>query len=229
MIPIDTTKTKIVILADTSGSMSVMGSTPQTKINDFVREQKGDVLVDVWTFNTDCTNIYKNVKSSEFNILSTDLSPDGSTALYSSACKVIDKTGEDLLNMTDYRPGFVIFVIFTDGEENASRDIYRGEAGRQLLKSKIEHQQTVYNWTFFFLGANIDAINVGSNIGIQPELCINYTGSSAGCRNVFDSASNAVSRLRSSNPTDDRQTSIQRSGFTNNERIESMIVSGKHE
>jgi hypothetical protein len=221
-IPLDSTKTKIVILADVSGSMESMGSIPQIKINEFVKEQKGDVLVDVWTFNERCKNIYTNIKSSDFNLLSTDLKPDGSTALYESACTVIDRTGDLLKEMKEYRPGFVIFVIFTDGMENASTGIYSGESGRILLKQKIEHQQTKYNWTFFFLGANIDAIGTGESIGIQPELCINYQSSKDGCNNVFRSASNAVSRLRSTNPSCDKSTSVKFAAFTDCERYESM-------
>jgi len=67
--------------------------------------------------------------------------------------------------MTDVRPGKVLIVVLTDGEENASQGIYSGENGRKLLFEKINHQKEIYNWVFFFMGTNIDAINTGKNIG----------------------------------------------------------------
>ena len=213
-ISIDNSKTKIVILADTSGSMASMGSTPRKKINDFIKEQTGDVTVDMWVFSDSCNQIYKNIKSNEFNLNSHDLQTNGSTSLYQSACYVIDVTGDDLAKMIEYRPGHIIFVIFTDGEENASTGIYQGENGRLLLKQKIEHQQEVYKWTFFFLGANIDAIHTGESIGISRQTCINYSADIKGCENVFRSASNAVTRLRSND---------KHVAFTDEERSSSVM------
>ena len=88
--------------------------------------------------------------------------------------------------------GKVIIIILTDGEENASTGEYHGEEGRKRVAEMIKHQQDVYNWRFYFLGANIDAITVGKTLGINANTCINYTPSAMGCTNVMHSASQPV-------------------------------------
>ena len=216
--------THIVIIEDKSGSMASMGNIPMEKVNNFIKEQTGDnVLVDVWTFNQTHYMICEDKKPSDVNITMDDVKPSGGTALYQSIGNIIDITGKKLSLKTDIRPAHVIFVIFTDGDENESRGEYKGESGRIKVKKMIEHQQDVYNWTFFFLGSNIDAINTGEGIGISRQTCINYSSNSKGYDNVFKSASQAVTRLRSVNPND-RSEAINMSRFSDMERTECVEI-----
>jgi hypothetical protein len=213
-------ETHIVLVSDISGSMSSMGNIPCNELNKLIKEQKGDVTFDCWSFNDEHKLLFQDLNASEANI--SDLVPSGGTALYGSLGYIIDKTGEKLANMPqDSRPKKVMIVIYTDGEENSSKDEYKGENGRLLVKSKIEHQQSVYSWVFMFLGSNIDAEKNGTSIGITSQTCINYTSSQKGYTAVFRSASQAVDRLRSVAP-EDRSEIIKRVAFTDEEKEESI-------
>ena len=220
MVTLDYNKTHMVIVADISASMSSMGNIPSIKLNEFLQEQKGDVTVDGWIFNDNYRLLFEDVKASEAVI--ENLRPYGGTALYSSLGHIIDKTGEKLANITDVRPGRVIFVIYTDGQENESKDEYYGEAGRLLVKSKIEHQQSVYSWVFMFLGSNIDAEENGMSIGITRQTCINYKSSENGYDAVFRCASQAVDRFRNIDPLANHNDVIKHVAFTDNDRFSSM-------
>jgi hypothetical protein len=88
-------------------------------------------------------------------------------------------------------PEKTIFVIITDGMENASR-LY----GPEKLRSMIERQQKKYNWEFLFIGANIDAVTEASRIGIQPSRAVNYVHDGRGTRLNFDTLSSAISGAR---------------------------------
>ena len=210
----------IVVVADISGSMSSMGDTPRIKLNEFIKEQHGkeqhgEVSIDCWTFSDTHKLLFENKSVAEAHI--TELTPNGGTALYASLGYIIDKTGQKLANMPEAsRPQRVIVVIYTDGEENSSKGEYSGERGRLLVKSKIEHQQSVYSWVFLFLGSNIDAVQNGTSIGITPETCLNYKSNEYGYNAVFRSASQALERVRSVVPSanENHAEVIKRVAFT---------------
>ena len=189
-------KTHIVIIADTSGSMEIMGTTPCRKLNGFIQEQKGATF-SCYTFEDEWKILFEN-KSTEEAVIS-ELKTGGGTALYSSLCKIMDKTVEDISNIPETdKPTRVIFVIYTDGDENSSKGKYSGELGRLLVKSKIEDLQSRNGWVFLFLGSNIDAEQNGTQIGIGRNACLNYSSNEQGYEAVFRSASNAISRARNS-------------------------------
>ena len=85
----------------------------------------------------------------------------------------------------------VLFVITTDGMENASR-----EFSREQIRRMIELEKTQYDWEFIFLGANIDAVETASNFGIAPSRASNYRADSRGTRLNFDVLSETVSQMR---------------------------------
>jgi len=218
----------IVVIEDRSGSMASMGNIPMEKVNNFIKEQTGDnVTVDVWVFNDTCNLICKNKKPSDVNIKLEDVMPSGGTALYETIGNVIDITGMELSLKTDVRPAQVIFVIFTDGDENSSTRDYAGEMGRLKVKKMIEHQQEVYNWTFFFLGSNIDAVSMGTHLGITRQTCINYSSDVKGYENVFRATSEAVGRLRSIDPNSNHMDSLKHVAFKDIDRDNCMMVSDK--
>jgi hypothetical protein len=128
--------------------------------------------------------------------------------------------------MTDVRPGKVVIVVLTDGEENASQGIYSGENGRKLLFEKINLQKDVYNWMFFFMGTNIDAIKVGTKIGIDEETCINFANTQDNCATVIQTASAQVSKLRgaSSEMFKDKENLKKFAAFSNQQRTSCSTV-----
>ena len=236
-IPLDSDWTQVYILLDKSGSMMALNPENTAKqVTDLVQEQRGGkVTVTAATFSDTYEVISTNIDRSDFKITAVDIHPDGPTALQESLCHLIDDAGTELSNMTSVRPGRVVIIVLTDGAENASHGIYTGEPGRKILAEKIKHQQDVYNWIFYFLGTNIDAINTGKSYGIDQRTCINYANSQDGCTNVMRSTSQALNRVRfmtsltiPTNSNIGENTNITRdellntSGFTQAERVYSQ-------
>ena len=90
-----------------------------------------------------------------------------------------------------------MFVIITDGEENASR-----EYSADKVKAQIERQKTKYGWEFIFLGANIDAVQTAERFGIAPDRAIDYLADSAGTELNFKVMSAAVATFREAGTVD---------------------------
>lgn len=96
--------------------------------------------------------------------------PSGGTPLLDTIAETIKRTGRSLAAMPEaLRPGKVLFVIITDGEENASR-VYN----HQRVMEMIQHQSIVYKWEFMYLGANQDAIAVGASFGLSASRSMSY-------------------------------------------------------
>jgi uncharacterized protein YegL len=116
----------------------------------------------------------------------------GSTALLDAVGKTINKIA-DVGKSTDkkHRAEKVIFVITTDGMENASR-----EFSYSKIKEMVERQRNEYGWEFIFLGANIDAISTAGDMGIREEFARNYQADKRGTEAVYDSASRVMLCLR---------------------------------
>lgn len=197
-VSLDNNWTHIGVLVDRSGSMHALNPASISKeLTNFIKDQKdGKVTVTAARFDDEYEVFINKQLAYKVNITEEDIAPRNMTAFYQSFCRLIDDIGQELSDMKTVRPGKVIIVVLTDGEENASQGIYAGENGRQLLFNKINHQKDVYNWVFFFMGTNIDAIKTGSNIGIDEETCINFANTQDNCAKVIKSASAQVSKLR---------------------------------
>ena len=116
----------------------------------------------------------------------------GSTALLDAVGKTILEVGLRLSKTSDnQRPGKVIFVIKTDGQENASRE-FTYEKVRELIK----HQQEKYSWEFIFPGANIDAAKEAVSIGICQENAYNFEASKAGVESMYRVVGEVVTEKR---------------------------------
>jgi hypothetical protein len=214
--------THLAILVDRSGSMASLNPQNTSKqLTDFIRDQTGGkVTVTAARFDDKYEIFIKNQIASDINITAADIDPRNTTALYESFCKLIDQVGEDINAMQTERPGKIVFVVLTDGDENASTGIYTGESGRKILMDKITHQKEVYNWVFFFMGTNIDALATGKNIGITADTCINFGADAQNCSNVLKSTSQKVQILRGLNRNEmSTQASIMnRVKFNTNDR-----------
>ncbi len=118
--------------------------------------------------------------------------PRGNTPLLDALGKCIVRTGERLKALPEpMRPEKVIFVLITDGQENASHEYTR----RQVF-DMIEHQRAVYKWEFVYLGANQDAIQEAQQIGIPVAAAATYTASSRGTRAAYGIVGQTVNRMR---------------------------------
>jgi hypothetical protein len=197
--------THIGVLIDRSGSMQTLNPTNTSQeLTKFIQDQGTNsntdnnqkVTVTIARFDDEYEVIVKNGLAKDTNITAADIQPRNMTALYESFSRLIDEIGDELSEMSGERPGKIIIVVLTDGEENASKGIYQGEAGRKLLMEKITHQKEKYNWVFFFMGTNIDALATGKNIGIDIKTCINFGATQQQCSEVLRTTSTQVNAIR---------------------------------
>ena len=155
--------THLTLVVDRSGSMRSMQSDAEGGINTLLDEQfaeDGELTVTLVEFD----NLIDTVVRMTDAPLTYNLVPRGSTALLDAVGAEIVRTGENLASLSEeHRPEQVLFVVVTDGHENASRE-YQLEAVRNL----IAQQRNQYNWVFQFLGAD-DAAWQGERLGMKAS------------------------------------------------------------
>ena len=188
--------TELVFILDKSGSMSGLEADTIGGYNAMLKKQqavKGECILTTVLFDTyyellhDRTDI-RAVKP----LTKKDYQVGGSTALTDAIGKTIDKISKAQRNTAEaYRADKVLFVIITDGEENASRE-YTAEK----VKAKIESQKAEHGWEFIFLGANIDAVETAGGFGITAEKSLNYLADSEGTALNYAVLDETVSAFR---------------------------------
>lgn len=187
MIENNLKETEIIVVLDRSGSMSSIAKSTVEGFNTFLNEQKnaaGNAYVSLIQFDDRYEVNYKSMPIKEVAELNNEtFIPRGSTALYDS----IGKTINELQTDRD-----VIFVIITDGQENASRE-FKGEA----IKKMIETLEKENGWKFIFLAANQDAITTGGSIGIKAQNSMSWATTEDGVGNTFYSMSANLKSYRS--------------------------------
>lgn len=185
--------TDITLIVDASPSMH-----PQTKetiqgVNQFVSAQldtavkeKESVRINLVTFSTGHKNI-EGLTLSDWNYRPYE---GNGTALYDAVGNTIEAIGARLrLQSEESRPGKVLVVIVTDGEENTSR-LFSSEK----VKSMIKRQQDEYKWDFVFLGANQDAWLVGGALGFSGGKTMAFNANAQGFAGAFASATAYATR-----------------------------------
>lgn len=207
-------KVALAFTIDRSGSMCSMNPAEicgslNTVIKDQIATGK-EILVWFSTFDDKYKMVHQNINAKNVTITKDQIEPRGLTALYDAMKNTITSVGEDLAAMTD-RPGKVIMVILTDGEENASKNTNRSE-----VMDMVKEQQEKYSWEFMFLGANQDAIGNGAALGIGQNASCNFDYSEQGCENVLRTASSAINRTITGE--------TPRIEFTDEERMESQLI-----
>jgi hypothetical protein len=189
--------TEIVVLLDRSGSMTSIASAMKSGFDELVTAHKQNPTTRFTLVQFDSGNPYERVYTAcpVGEVPALVLEPRGLTPLLDTFCKAIDETGRRLADTPEAdRPAKVLFVVITDGEENASR-----LHTRQDVKVRVEHQTSKYNWQFLYLGANQDAIAEAASFGIQPDYAITYTASLGDTRHKMRSmATNTVMFANSS-------------------------------
>lgn len=183
----------VAALLDRSGSMHTIADDTRGGFDSFIakeRAQEGDTVVTLAQFDDRYELVYSSNPIDEVPPLV--LEPRASTALYDGIGRLITDVGVELAALPeDQRPGSVTVLVMTDGHENASRE-WTNVAVRQL----IEQQERDYQWDFVFLGANIDAVNVGTDLGFAPDKSMTYMSTTVGVTAAFDSVASYQDRKR---------------------------------
>lgn len=187
--------TELVFIVDRSGSMAGMESDTIGGVNAVLkrnRELEGDAVVSVVLFNHESKVLRDRMPIKEVpDLTPMDYQVGGCTAL-------LDSVGESIRFIRrvqrylpeEHRAGKVVFVITTDGYENASR-----RYTYDRVKAMIE-EQTEAGWEFLFLGANIDAAAEAARIGIAYDRAETYTNDSAGNAAMYEAVGDATVFMR---------------------------------
>lgn len=186
----DAAYTHIAFLLDRSGSMQSIKTDTQGGFDAYIESQKGQpgrCTVTLAQFDDQYEEVYAGLDIAAVPPL--DLQPRNMTALNDSIATLIRSTGDYLSALPEkQRPGTVVVGIMTDGHENASKEWTR--AG---VKALIEQQEGQYNWTFSYLGANQDAVEVGATLGIAAERSLTYgTGNVADAMVAYSASSTTL-------------------------------------
>lgn len=184
--------TEMVFVLDRSGSMSGLAADTIGGFNELIEKQKkieGDAYVTTVLFDHEYEVLHDHVALKEVAPLTDkEYFARGSTALLDAVGRTINAVGVRLAaTPEEERPGHVVFVITTDGMENASRE-YTAKQVREM----VEHQQQKYSWQFVFLGANMDAVSEAGKLGISAKYAADFTPSHSGVRKMYSMALDRV-------------------------------------
>ena len=193
--------TELVFILDRSGSMAGLESDTIGGFNAMLEKQKkteGECWVSTVLFANDSQVIHDRLPLEQVpKLTEKEYSVGGCTAL-------LDAIGGAVKHIADIHkyarpedvPERTLFVITTDGLENASRR-FDSRSVKKLIERKKEE-----GWEFLFLGANIDAVETARHIGIGADRAANYHADTRGTRLNFEAVGSAVTRLRASMPLD---------------------------
>ena len=192
--------TELVFILDRSGSMAGLESDTIGGFNGMIQKQKkqeGACWVSTVLFANQSEVLHDRVALEKIEPMTDrDYTVGGCTALIDAIGDAIHHIG----NIHKYArpedvPAHTVFVIMTDGMENASSK-YTADDVRKL----IERQKEKYGWEFLFIGANIDAVQTAKRYGIGADRSVNYHADRRGTGVVYESVSRAVGCLRQNAP-----------------------------
>ena len=192
--------TELVFILDKSGSMAGLETDTIGGFNAMIerqRQDQGEALVSTVLFSNRSTVIHDRVNLRKIEPLTErQYFVGGSTALIDAIGSAIHHIG----NVHKYareedRPEHTIFVITTDGMENASHAYSSDE-----VKTMVQRQKEKYGWEFLFLGANIDAVETAAHFGIGEDRAVTFHNDSEGQALNYAEVSIAVSQVRANAP-----------------------------
>ncbi|MBO5287184.1 MAG: VWA domain-containing protein [Clostridia bacterium] len=210
--------TELVFILDASGSMSGFESDTIGGFNSMLEKQKvceGKAYVTTYIFDSSHKMLHDRIDIQEVKPLTReDYYVGGTTALY-------DTVGEAITHIEGIHkyarpsdvPAKTIFVITTDGMENASRE-YTNSAIRRLIKEKTDKQK----WEFIFMAANIDAKENAERMGIRRERAMNVHQSTAGYERQFDAMDKIMCCMRRSDDLHDIDIEKFINGLSNDKK-----------
>jgi uncharacterized protein YegL len=184
-------KVEIVFILDRSGSMGGLEEDTIGGYNSFIKSKKNlDAKLTTVLFDNKIEILHDRVDIKEVkNLTNKDYYVRGSTALMDAIGFTINKISKESKDRK------VIFVITTDGLENASVEYSKSKIKRMIQKRK--------DWEFLYLGANIDSYGEASSIGIRKDRTSNYKSSKKGTRQMFAALECAVGRIANCEELDD--------------------------
>ncbi len=192
--------TELVFILDRSGSMSGLEQDTIGGFNSLIkkqRKQQGECYVTTILFDDCSETIHDRIELSDIpKMTEDDYYTRGCTALLDTvgdAIKHID-TIHRYARREDV-PEHTVFVITTDGMENASK-----KYGSDDIKAMIENHKRRYGWEFLFLGANIDAVETAARYGISRDRAVNYNADRKGTSVMYSAVSDAVCCVRADEP-----------------------------
>ena len=203
--------TDIIVVLDRSGSMGFIGESTVNGFNSFVKEQKaaeGDAFLTLVQFDNQYEVNYKekHIKKVEDLVYGKTFVPRATTALHDAIGRTINeiKTEND-----------VVFVIITDGFENASRE-FNSKVINEMIEAKKKE-----GWNFLFLGANQDAIKTGTDLGISASNSMTWNSNSSSVNAFYSNVSGKLSSYRSAKLQDlDTNVVSNTLNFTQEDREE---------
>lgn len=187
---------ELIFILDRSGSMRGLEADTVGGFNSMIEKQKqleGNVKVSTVIFNQRSTVLHDRQDINEIGELKVeDFNVSGTTALLDAvgrSIRHIKRIYADTL--CEHRPKKVIFMITTDGMENASR-----EFSYKNVKRSIDRVTEEYNWEILFMAANIDSVSEASKMGIKEDRAVRYRADSRGTRTNFNAMNSTMSELR---------------------------------
>lgn len=188
--------TELVFILDRSGSMSGLEKDTIGGYNSMLEQQRkvdGECVITTALFDNCYELLHDRIDIRAVQpITAKEYFVGGSTALLDAIGKTIHKIGTVQKNTAeDYRAEKVMFVIITDGEENASRHY-----SSLQVKEMIQRQKEKYGWEFIFLGANIDAVDTAGRFGIDADRAVDYVPDGEGTELNFRMMSETVATFR---------------------------------
>ena len=188
--------TELVFILDRSGSMSGLESDTIGGFNAMIEKQKkedGECYISTVLFDNVSEVLHDRVKLSDIKAMTDkEYTVRGCTALIDAIGGAIHHIG----NIHKYArpedvPEHTMFIITTDGMENASQ-----QYSSEQVKKMIERQKEKYGWEFLFIGANIDAVETARRYGINEDRAVNYNADAKGTGILYESVACAVSNVR---------------------------------
>lgn len=188
--------TELVFILDKSGSMSGLEKDTIGGFNSMLDQQRkvdGECVITTVLFDNRYELLHDRIDIRAVQpITGKEYFVGGSTALLDAIGKTIQKIGTVQKNTTeDYRAEKVMFVIITDGEENASRHY-----SSMQIREMIQRQKERYGWEFIFLGANIDAVETAGRFGIDADRAVDYVPDGEGTELNYRMMSQTVATFR---------------------------------
>lgn len=191
-----TKNTEIIVVLDRSGSMDAIKKATIEGFNSFLKEQKaieGDARFTLVQFDHSYELLYQGLDLKKVKPLTmATYKPRGSTALLDAIGRTIAETNDRISSM---KPEFtelqVVFVIITDGHENDSREYVRKQIFDMIRKGEEKD-----GWQFVFLGANQDAIEEASTLGIMESKSMTFASDGIGAKNMFVDLSINIAEMR---------------------------------
>ncbi len=194
--------TELVFILDKSGSMSPLTEDTIGGFNSMLEKQRaedGEAYVSTVLFDSESHVLHDRIPIASVPLMNKkDYIPYGSTALIDAIGGAIHHIGNihKYIRPEDV-PAHTLFIIITDGMENASHE-YSSDAVKKMISSRSEE-----GWEFLFLGANIDAVETAQSIGIRRDRAADYLNDRAGTALNYSVLSKSVSAMRATGHIDE--------------------------